>query len=769
MPSRWNVDRQDIERAVKMASKSAPGPDKLPCKVWSQLGSIGIDTLWAAAQALSCDDAENLLRDAYWDESDGNGHDFNLGTLVCLPKKPAGTLEEVGDYFTPEGNRPLSIVNTDNRIIANAARLKWEPILGAWSSKMQQGFIKGRSIIANLIDVDTEAMTISLKSDRGAIVLFDFSAAFPSISQEYIHRVLEYIGVPGPCRRLISSLYSDNKCVIACKGCLFPGFPLTAGVRQGCPLSPLLFAITADILLRTLERDCPDAIIRAFADDTAMVTPDFWKHAPKTQQIFDQYERLSGLALNMHKCVVIPIHICELQDFKTRLRDDIQRWATMTVASSGRYLGFQVGPGKGDATWNKPVAKFLQRVTDWCGLPLGLQYDALVYNTFGISVLSDVSQLEAPPKWVLEKEEEALRSAASGPGKWCVPADLWRLKESYALARSFKSLAYVSQAAQLRVFVCDKGSKYGEGFECQAAALRNLMKAAHARFSPREKWQDWYDRSFLICLADNKEELANKIPAIRDLISAAASKDHHDRTHFQKDVYELILWHTRPEPEFRIRDMLDRLHRSGLSRHLSLSVRTSTPAWTSRKCLHNLHVLSSLVAPRVASACFSTIWNRWTTRRRFQQRTSKHNQCQLGCGGDAEDSIEHYSRCARVRNFGARVLKFQSEHISLHTFLLCDPRICTEEELTKSALLIYATYRAFNHYKHAAPPTSADVHDALNQWCKEGVKGHTLSSRTLAKIWKPSAQLTPLPPMPANVCLADAAMHPHKKQRKTHQ
>jgi hypothetical protein len=284
-------DREDIEQEIKVASKSAPGPDKLPYHAWKQLGAIGVDTLYAAAQALSSDEADQLLRDAYSDEADEGTHNFNLANLVCLPKKPTGMHDGEGEYYAPEATRPLSIVNTDNRIIASAARLKWEPILGAWTSKMQQGFLKGRSIIGNLIDIDTEAMEISLRSDRGALVLFDFSAAFPTISQEYIHRVLEYIGVPDASRKLILSLYSDNKCGITCKGDTYPGFTLTAGVRQGCPLSPLLFAVTADVLLRTLARDCPQATVRAFADDTAMASADFWEDAPRVQQLFKEYER----------------------------------------------------------------------------------------------------------------------------------------------------------------------------------------------------------------------------------------------------------------------------------------------------------------------------------------------------------------------------------------------------------------------------------------------------------------------------------------------
>lgn len=70
---------------------------------------------------------------------------------------------------------------------------------------------------------------------------------------------------------LINALYDRNQCVISCTGSVFTGFALTAGIRQGCPLSLLLFVVVVDLLLRTLEPDIPDALGRSLANDTAMV------------------------------------------------------------------------------------------------------------------------------------------------------------------------------------------------------------------------------------------------------------------------------------------------------------------------------------------------------------------------------------------------------------------------------------------------------------------------------------------------------------------
>ena len=113
-----------------------------------------MDVLFEAATALASDTATEQLNDA----ADGDGHDFNLSILCCLPKKPRGTDPNLGDFFLPEDTRPLSIVNTDDRIIANACRFRWEPIFNSWVPEYQSGFLRGRSMLSNVVDIDFEAM-----------------------------------------------------------------------------------------------------------------------------------------------------------------------------------------------------------------------------------------------------------------------------------------------------------------------------------------------------------------------------------------------------------------------------------------------------------------------------------------------------------------------------------------------------------------------------------------------------------------------------------
>ena len=94
---------------------------------------------------------------------------------------------------------------------------------------------------------------------------------------------------------------------------------MSRGVRQGCPLSPLLYAIVAEILLERILQVCPDVMVRAYADDTATVLNDFWSEALKIQQIFEDFSKVSGLELNIKKTIIISLSTGPLEAFRSPL------------------------------------------------------------------------------------------------------------------------------------------------------------------------------------------------------------------------------------------------------------------------------------------------------------------------------------------------------------------------------------------------------------------------------------------------------------------
>ena len=103
--------------------------------------------------------------------------DFNRGYLCCLAKKPTGEDPHVGTFFAASATRPLSVMNTDNRLLANSWRGVLEPIFEKCVPRMQRGFLRGRSMLRNIVDIDFEAMKVSLRcaivSDSITLLSFD--------------------------------------------------------------------------------------------------------------------------------------------------------------------------------------------------------------------------------------------------------------------------------------------------------------------------------------------------------------------------------------------------------------------------------------------------------------------------------------------------------------------------------------------------------------------------------------------------------------------
>ena len=124
----------------------------------------------------------------------------------------------------------------------------------------------------------------------------------------------------------------------------------------------------------------------------------------------------------------------------------------------------------------------------------------------------------------------------------------------------------------------------------------------------------------------------------------------------------------------------------------------------------------------------------------------RHNTLRLCQQPHTEDSIEHYAFCTAVKELATRRLGLcRHTQVNIQTFTCTNPFIRTNEQLTRAALLIYATYRALNHQRHTDNPLlGEELYNAMCQWVVEGARGHAPSCRTLASIWT-TRQNTPLP------------------------
>ena len=184
------IEREHVLQAIKSAKNTAPGPDGVPYAAYKD-SDVAARILHNATTALT-------------DDTVMTPDDLNEAFLACLPKKPERREGDL-DVFKAKGTRPLSIGNTDNRLVSSALRITVFDRLAAWISAMQRGFITGRSMLQNVLEVDLAMQLMALKHVRALVIFFDFEAAFPSIAHEFIWEILRKSG----CREPLSWLCRD--------------------------------------------------------------------------------------------------------------------------------------------------------------------------------------------------------------------------------------------------------------------------------------------------------------------------------------------------------------------------------------------------------------------------------------------------------------------------------------------------------------------------------------------------------------------------------
>jgi len=223
---------------------------------------------------------------------------------------------------------------------------------------------------------------------------------------------------------------------------VYKGFDMDCGVRQGCPISPLSFAASLDILLRYIilnlkkiehisEEGAVRGSIRAFADDIGAVIEDWDRDVPKLEAIFREFAIMSDLELTIPKTVAIPLWEEPIPDIKQALGIAIPAWKDIAVQGEGTYLGFAVGPSSPGNSWRKALTKYASRCSVWGSMGTGLQFSTAAYNTFCASTLSFIGQLVPASEEVRTAERIGIRHMMPGPGNWINCSDPFHLKSSF--------------------------------------------------------------------------------------------------------------------------------------------------------------------------------------------------------------------------------------------------------------------------------------------------------------------------------------------------
>jgi hypothetical protein len=156
------------------------------------------------------------------------------------------------------------------------------------------------------------------------LCFIDYTKAFDKVKHKELIDVLNSINIDGKDIRLIRNLYRDQSAAVRIENELCPYQNVKLGVRQGCVMSPELFSLYSEIIMRNLE-DLPGISVGGininnlrFADDTILIATN----EEDLQTLVDTIVRESskmGLSLNKKKTEVMVTSNKET-DIKSRIK-----------------------------------------------------------------------------------------------------------------------------------------------------------------------------------------------------------------------------------------------------------------------------------------------------------------------------------------------------------------------------------------------------------------------------------------------------------------
>ena len=224
------------------------------------------------------------------------------GIISLIPKKNKNRLLLINW-------RPISLLNTDYKLIAKLLARRLKIILPDIINDDQTGYIKGRFIGQNIRCIEDLISFTEVKNRPGIILLIDFEKAFDSLNWNFMKKALEKFNFGSTFIKWISTLYTNIQSTVINNGHSSDFFALQRGIRQGCPLSAYLFIIAVEILAQKIRADfnikgikIQGKIIKIsqLADDTTCFLQDM-DSLNNVINIFQLFEKCSGLKLNLNK------------------------------------------------------------------------------------------------------------------------------------------------------------------------------------------------------------------------------------------------------------------------------------------------------------------------------------------------------------------------------------------------------------------------------------------------------------------------------------
>uniref|UniRef100_A0A2N9G4U0 Reverse transcriptase domain-containing protein n=1 Tax=Fagus sylvatica TaxID=28930 RepID=A0A2N9G4U0_FAGSY len=294
---------------------------------------------------------------------------LNATFLTLIPKKVEAI--EVKDFC------PISLVGSVYKIIAKVLANRLRLVLEKVVSDSQNAFVRGRQILDSIF-IANECLYSRLKAGAPRVLCkLDLEKAYDHVNWGFLDYMLRRCGFSEKWRTWIFFCVSTARFSVLVNGTPCGFFGSTRGIRQGDPLSPLLFVIVMEAMSRMLDREVGGGFISGFpvgskassflmvshllfADDTLIFCEADPNQILHLDFLLTWFQAVSGLKVNLTKSEMVVVgdvpHIGGLAN--------ILGCQILTLPM--KYLGLPLGAKfNAKEVWNEVLEKMERRLAGW--------------------------------------------------------------------------------------------------------------------------------------------------------------------------------------------------------------------------------------------------------------------------------------------------------------------------------------------------------------------------------------------------------------------